>query len=249
VVRALLDIAPNAWLVWEWVGAVVQRLLAEGVDEAHMAASSAQLIERLRVDLELERDRLAQEVFEQGVAQGRIEFTLRADATDYELPQDWTLALTGPVQPLSGLDARPLSKSLLEPALRTPDMNEFEVQFAGYLDSKQALRWWHRNVAKTQYGLQGWRRHKVYPDFVFALCEQEGVSKTVLLETKGMHLAGSGDTAYKRNLLNRLTASFRDERWQTVGQLALQSGSQQDLVCELLMDQTWQSDAGARFFS
>ncbi|MEY2843041.1 MAG: hypothetical protein RI920_1078, partial [Pseudomonadota bacterium] len=80
-------------------------------------------------------------------------------------------------------------------------------------------------------------------------CEQEGVSKTVLLETKGMHLAGSGDTAYKRNLLNRLTASFRDERWQTVGQLALQSGSQQDLVCELLMDQTWQSDAGARFFS
>ena len=29
-------------------------------------------------------------------------------------------------------------KSLLEPALRTPDMNEFEVQFAGYLDSKQA---------------------------------------------------------------------------------------------------------------
>ena len=62
------------------------RLLKQGLSEGVLAASSASLIERLRVDLEAERDRLAQDAFEQGVASGRIEFALRADGADYELP-------------------------------------------------------------------------------------------------------------------------------------------------------------------
>jgi hypothetical protein len=36
-------------------------------------------------------------------------------------------------------DARPMEKSLLEPCLRTPDTNEFEAAFAGYLDQQAAL--------------------------------------------------------------------------------------------------------------
>jgi len=145
-------------------------------------------------------------------------------------------------------DARPVEKSLLEPALKTADMNEFEAQFAGYLDGKQALQWWHRNVAKTQYGLQGWRRHKVYPDFVFGLVQQGGRSKTVILETKGLHLAGSDDTQYKQAMLARLTQAFKDERWQQVGQLALAGSQSQDLVCDLLIDQAWQGTLEARHF-
>jgi type III restriction enzyme len=248
LVRALLDLAPNAWLVWAWVDEVVKRLLAGGLDEGALAASSASLIERLRVDLEAERDRLAQAVFEAGVASGRIEFALRADATDFELPHELTLDIGGAPQSLMRQDARQVEKSLLEPALKTPDMNEFEAKFAGYLDGKQAVQWWHRNVAKTQYGLQGWRRHKVYPDFVFGLVQQGGVSKTVILETKGLHLAGSADTNYKRAVLERLTTSFKDERWKQVGQLELKAGEQQTLVCDLLMDQGWAGTLEATYF-
>jgi hypothetical protein len=91
-----------------------------------------------------------------------------------------------------------MDKSLLEPCLRTPDTNEFEVAVAGYLDQQAALRWWHRNVARSQYGLQGWRRHRVYPDFVFALTHTDGAQRMVLLETKGLQLAGSIDTDYKQ---------------------------------------------------
>jgi type III restriction enzyme len=249
LVRALLDIAPNAWLLWDWVGAVVERLLAMGLDEGAMAASSASLIERLRFDLEAERDRLAQAVFEDGVASGRIEFALRADATDYELPHELTLDLTGEPQPLMRSDARPMAKSLLEPALKTPDMNDFEAQFAGYLDGKQAVQWWHRNVAKRQYGLQGWRRHKVYPDFVFGLIQHEGASKAVIMETKGLHLAKSDDSNYKRAVLARLTQAFRDERWRQVGQLELTGASRQELVCDLLIDQSWQGTLEAKYFA
>lgn len=119
-----------------------------------------------------------------------------------------------------------------------------------YLDSKAALRWWHRNVAKTQYGLQGWKRHKVYPDFVFAYVTGSGRGRTVLLETKGLHLKGADDTQYKQRLLERLSSAFRDDRLGKVGELALASADGTDLVCELLFDEsTWENTLEKRFFT
>lgn len=106
-------------------------------------------------------------------------------------------------------DSRLIEKSLLAPALKMPAMNDLEERVAGYLDSRQALQWWHRNVAKKQYGLQGWKRNKVYPDFVFGQYLDGERSRIVLLETKGEHLAGATDTEYKRALLDRLTQLLR----------------------------------------
>ena len=247
IVRALIDVAPNAWQVWQWIDAVVSRLLAKGFTEALLAASSDSLIETLRKDLELKRDALADAVFARLVAAGRIEFRLRADRADYELPMAASLLLTTAPRPLPRSDGRNTEKSLLEPALCTPDMNEVEVAFAGYLDERAALRWWHRNVAKTQYGLQGWRRHKVYPDFVFARLTRDGHAQLVVMETKGLHLQGP-DTDYKRALFERLTDAFRDERAAPVGQLALEGGID-DLVCDIVFDDAWRGVMDHRYFS
>lgn len=248
LVRSLLDLAPNAWLVWQWVEAVIARLLAQGYSEDALARSSSSLIERLRVDVERERDRLAQLHFDALAEQGRIEFRLRADATDYELPQVSEVDVSSHPPSLQRADARPVDKSLLEPALRLADMNEFEANFAGYLDSREALRWWHRNVAKTQYGLQGWKRNKVYPDFVFGHCIAGDTSRTVLLETKGDHLAGASDTEYKQHLLKRLTAIFSDERGFKAGELELAHAGKEVVVCDLLFEQAWEGEFAARYF-
>lgn len=249
VARALLDVAPNAWLTWSWVDAVASRLTGEGFAEAALAASSASLTERLRIDIERERDRLAQSVFEDFVAQGRIEFRLRADSTDYEMPQELTLESGGAAQALLREDGQLIGRSLLEPALRTADMNEFEVRFAGYLDQRAALHWWHRNVAKSQLGLQGWRRHRVYPDFVFGLQGEGEARRIVLMETKGLHLAGSTDTDYKRALFERLTAAFRDERGQRSGELILEDVAEERIVCDLIFEQAWEGALEKRYFA
>ncbi len=252
LVRGLLDIVPNAWWVWTWVEAAIGRLLAQGYAERLLAGSSASLLERLRVDLEAERDRLAQAVFDAAVAAGRIEFRLRADTTDYELPAAFALEISGKPQPLSRDDGRPVEKSLFEPALTALVDTGFEADFACYLDSQAALQWWHRNVAKAQYGLQGWKRHKVYPDFVFAKLESGGAAKLVVLETKGMHLAGSSDTGYKQKLLQRLSESFRDERGTSAvraGELELASGATIRLVCDLIFDTAWRGSMDSRYFS
>lgn len=247
LVRALLDLAPNPWWAWSWVDAALQRLRGRGLAERAIARSTASLIERLRVDLDAARDALAQEVFAQLLRDGRIEFRLRADRLDYELPSSGELALTSaPVALTRDGDGQPVQKSLLEPALVTPDLNQFEIRVAGYLDQQAAVQWWHRNVAKSQVGLQGWRRHKVYPDFVFGMRSGDGTHRMVLLETKGLHLQGE-DTLYKQRLLQRLTEAFADERGKRIGTLELEAEGTERLVCDLVFDQAWQGTLAERY--
>ncbi len=247
IVRALVDIVPNPWLVWSWVADVLERL-GRSWDQERIAQSESSLVERLRADLEVERDRLAHEVFTDLVKAGQIEFRLRADATDYELPHEAVLEAAGkPVLMTREDDFSDIDKSLLVPALRTPDMNEFEAVFAGYLDAQEALAWWHRNVARTQYGLQGWKRHKVYPDFVFGFLTHGADTRVVLLETKGLHLAGNADTGYKQALLAELTAAYSDERFRGSGELALEGG-RSTIECDLVFDQAWRGAMDARYF-
>jgi type III restriction enzyme len=126
-------------------------------------------------------------------------------------------------------------------------MNDLEAAFAGYLDEQAALRWWHRNVAKTQYGLQGWRRHKVYPDFVFARLIGEHGTQIVVMETKGLHLQGP-DTTYKAELFDRLSKAYRDERGLAIGALELAGGAD-ELVCDLVFDEAWRGVMNERYFN
>ncbi|MFC7459510.1 DEAD/DEAH box helicase family protein [Hydrogenophaga defluvii] len=249
VVRSLLDLAPNAWLVWDWVDQVFGRLTKQGLAQSVLARSVSSLSERLRIDIEKERDRLAQAVFNRLVDEGLVQFSLRADATDFELPRQAELVLASQPPVLQRPDARAVEKSLLEPALHTPDMNDLEVAFAGYLDQKAALRWWHRNVAKSQYGLQGWKRHKVYPDFVFGVVNQNGQTRTVVMETKGLQLEGNADTSYKQALLERLTRAFKDERFSRAGELTLEGQDRSEVVCDLVFEGDWRGTLEHRYFA
>ena len=115
------------------------------------------------------------------------------------------------------------------------------------MDEHAALRWWHRNVAKSQYGLQGWRRHKVYPDFVFCRITGDNGTQMVVMETKGLHLQGP-DTDYKRALLERLSQALRDERGRVAGGLALEGGSTDDVVCDLVFSEAWRGQMEQRYF-
>jgi type III restriction enzyme len=144
-------------------------------------------------------------------------------------------------------DGQPIRKSLLQPVFES-EFNGLEAEFACYLDSQAALRWWHRNVARSLYGLQGWRRDKVYPDFVFARIERDGADTLVVMETKGLHLKGNDDTEYKRRLMQRLSAMFEDERLARCGELELVDRDGIRLVCDLVMEPGWQGQMAARYF-
>lgn len=246
IARAIGDLIPNSWLAFDLVDRVIRRLLNDGHREERIAASGALLIEQLRADIVAQRDALAQQVFEGKVRSGEIEFQLRADRNDYEIPLELNVDL--PEKPAYLLrDGKPVEKSLFSPFYDTMVDNAFEGDFACYLDSQAALTWWHRNVARAQYGLQGWRRDKVYPDFVFLRTERDGKPVLVVMETKGAHLKNE-DTDYKRHLLDALTAAYRKADFTRAGELELAGRDGPRVVCDLVFDENWKNTLNARHF-
>ncbi len=112
---------------------------------------------------------------------------------------------------------------------------------ADYLDGEKALAWWHRNVARTQYGLQGWKKAKIYPDFIFAV-EKEGKAKRIsVLETKGDQLDNL-DTAYKRELLAFLSANFRWDDYTPAGELELITNDGTTVEGTLILMSDWKAE-------
>lgn len=249
IVRALTDVVPNPWLLWQWVDECVAGLLARGHSEAKIAGSSASLVEALRRGCMAQRDRLAEARFESLVAAGKIAFSLVADTLDYELPTLVEEEVAPGTRPLFRPDGEPVRKSLLQPVFESSVGNRLETEFACYLDAQSALQWWHRNVAKTQYGLQGWRRDKVYPDFVFAKLDADASQTLVVMETKGLQLKNTEDTVYKQRLLARLAEMYRSGGLKRAGELELVSRQGTRVVCDLVFGDEWRGALASRYFS
>ena len=200
------------------------------------------------MDLETQRDGLAEKVFRDLVDQGCIEFSLRADASNYELPEWLDMELPEQARVLQRPDGKLVERSLFEPFYDTLLDNALETEFACYLDSQAALSWWHRNVARSHYGLQGWKRNKIYPDFVFAKVPQGDRTTLVVMETKGAHLKNE-DTTYKQRLLETLTRIYKDESGHRIGDLELVSKQGHSVVCDLIFDEAWQGTLSKRYFA
>lgn len=207
--RMIGDIVPNSFAAWALVDGLLARLRAIGWDDALFARLGAFVIDELRKALVAERERQAPDLFRAGLANGTIQFAVRGDAHDWQMPDEiWTKQPDGAPQ-LHSAGGGPLERSLFLP-IYAGELNEAEQKFAVYLDRNDAVRWWHRNgTMRGSYGLRGWRRGNVYPDFLFAALRDEGGrQRVVVIETKGEQLEGNRDTEYKRHLLDTLSASF-----------------------------------------
>jgi len=134
-----------------------------------------------------------------------------------------------------------LAKSLFSPIYKGDFSSQDERDIAVYLDGDKALTWWHRNVARSHYAVQGWRREKIYPDFIFAVRHGEYASKLVVLEMKGKHLAGNDDTEYKKAVLNLMSNSFAAEQTLHVGELDLIGDNGIEVECDLVLFPEWKS--------
>lgn len=232
-VRMISDIVLNPFVGREIVGRFLARLEARGFDAGKLGQLSSLIVEELRKGLDEERTARAERLFKEAVAAGGIQFHLRLDGRNWRMP--FTMDTTEPVEgrKLVGKDGGPLERSLFSPIFEN-DLNGDEKDVAIYLDGDSAIKWWHRNVARTQYGLQGWRRAKVYPDFIFAAKRENGSSRIVALETKGNQLDNL-DTAYKRDLLDVMTEAFAWDKTVPAGTLGLVQENGETVECTLIL--------------
>jgi type III restriction enzyme len=134
-------------------------------------------------------------------------------------------------------NGEPLEKSLFEKVYQK-EFNDLEKNTAWYLDESQCVYWWHRiAVNQRSYGLQGWQRHRVYPDLLACVHGIEnGKFRFSVLETKGDHLKGNDDTEYKRKLFELFTR-YADIT-SSIGQLDLEQQGE-PVRFRMLMEKDW----------
>ena len=238
-VRMVLDIVPNPFVGREIVGRLVDALRGRGFDDLKLGGIAGLVVEEMREQLGRERDAQAEALFKDEVAAGRIQFRLRLDGRNWRMPfQIDTTEPTGARQ-LVNANGGPLEKSLFAPVYES-EFNHAEREVAVYLDGEEALTWWHRNVARVQYGIQGWKKGKIYPDFIFAARTDGTGSRITILETKGDQLDNL-DTAYKREVLSFLSSSFAWDDCTPAGELELITSGGETVQCALILMSEWKT--------
>lgn len=231
-VRVISDLVPNPFVARSIVSALVTGLEDRGFDAAKLGDASGMIIDALRLALAKERDARAEALFRDGVKKGEIQFRLRLDGANWPMPDHVLSTEPNNAPHLTGADGGALRSSLFSPVYRN-ELNGDEQNVAVHLDGESTVKWWHRNVAKANYGLQGWKRGRIYPDFIFAAGGKAGAWRIVVLETKGDHLQNP-DTDYKRDVLDFLTRSFCWDNAVPAGQLQLSSTSE-TVECALVL--------------
>ena len=207
VVRSVSDIVPNPWVAREYVQRVISHLNKCGIQGDKPGLAGHRVLETLRPHLIGERDRLAEALFLADVEKGRIQFRLRTDSHNWLMPDAIITQRAANSQKLKGRDEPIIQKSLFKPDGKD-DLNSDAQSVACYLDGDKALRWWYRNVAQRQYALQGGRKNRIYPDFIFVMEPDGDRERIMMLETRGSHLNNSG-TQYKQKVLDECTKAYR----------------------------------------
>ena len=238
-VRMISDLVPNPFVARDIVGSVIARLTERGFANERIGELSGLIVDELRRKLDAARNGLAESLFRQKVADGEIQFRLRLDGKNWRMPFEMETNEPLGAPQLIRDDGGPVQLSLFAPAYAN-ELNNDERDVAVYLDADKALSWWHRNVARTQYGLQGWQRAKVYPDFIFAAKREGGSERITLLETKGDQLDNL-DTAYKRKLLNLLSDSFEWDKNVPAGTLELLQPGGATVEFTLILMSEWKT--------
>lgn len=214
--RQLCDIVPNPWMAHEFAQSVLIHL-AKKYDHKMITSNFVFIIEELRRQLELEQDRLAENVFRQMLDSDQMRFLVIGEKFDFTFPK--SIKVKPAAKTLNRKDGQQLQLSLFE-FVPEDEFNETEKAVAWYLEGQKRLFFWYRNRARRDYAIQGWRKHKIYPDFIFtatASGEKDDYEKVYVVETKGLHLIGSSDTKYKQKMFSICTREAKSRSWNELG--------------------------------
>lgn len=212
VTRQILDIVPNSWVAYE-IGKKVMAMFLRKYDKKTVTNNLVFIIEELRKCLAKERDRLAEQVFRYLIERRILWFFLLSDKGGYKLPNH--IKVRKNLKPLVRNDYTQIQQSLFD-FVPEEEFNEMEKSVALYLDEQEKLLWWYRNLSRQDYYIQGWKKHRIYPDFIFADAndkKQEDYKKIYVVETKGVHLKNE-DTDYKKDVFDFCNKLGQQKDWR-----------------------------------
>ncbi len=240
--RRLLGIVPNPWLAVDLVDQALAALRARHVDDETIARGRLDLVSDIRVEMAKKADAAARAIFKDKLAAGTIAFRLRGERVDWEMPPTLDVQFKpGTDKWMTNDNGDKVGRTLFLDGIKQGELNGFEQDVALYLDGTDAVAWWWRLAARGAWGLQGWRRNRVYPDFLLRLTGDG--ERLLVLETKGKQLDNE-DTAFKRELMAALESAYRRP---VAGELELFDDSPEVVSFTMLMqEENWKSLLSAK---
>ena len=243
-VQRLTDIIPNPWQAARMVQCFLQKHKNRKYNDSQLLNNRIYLSEVLRRNVRADIDDKAESVFRYKIKRNEIRFHLETDEQlNYKLDKSFEVFVSSKERALQAKHGKVIQRSLFEPVYES-DFNALEKDFALYLEKSNAIYWWHRIAARRAYHLQGWRRQRVYPDFVACI---KGDGKLLILETKGAHLQGNEDTAYKEKLLKTLETTYKTalDRGEMTVREPSDSFEMRRMRFRMLYENKWQDDMNA----
>lgn len=241
VARHLTDIIPNPWIAHEISKQVFDKLLTRW--NAHTVANNLVfIIEEIRKQAVKEKDRLALQVFSRLINEKRLRFLLLREDQGFRLPSRIQVRKTS--KTLNRDDGQPLQRSLFE-FVPEDDLNGTEKAVAWYLEEQGKLLWWYRNLSRQDYAIQGWRKHRIYPDFIFSEIDpKDGTEydKVFVVETKGLHLKNE-DTTYKQDVFDLCNTLAEERSWSEIGL----EFPEKKVVFQVVFEDEWRQKINAMF--
>jgi type III restriction enzyme len=242
--RQISEIVPNPWICYN-LGDKAIELLSKKYDREIIASNFVFIIEELKKILEKQKNIFAENVFKKLVAKKKLHFFLISDKGGFVLPSRIKVKSNKPL--FNERTNTPIQKSLFD-YVPEENVNELEKSVAIYLDEHEKLLWWYRNMSRQDYHIQGWKKNKIYPDFVAAKATSpseislgEADYDTVfVLETKGIHLKNE-DTKYKQDVFTLCNELGAKKAWKEL----FDEFPDHDFEFQVVFEDEWQNKINA----
>ena len=166
--------------------------------------------------IERETDRLAEAAFDRMFEKGELCFYLECVECRFEIPPSIEVRRT---EPLRHDDWKDVERSLFD-FVPKADFNSYEKEVALVIDRHPEVLWWYRNkVGQENFSIQGFRKNRIFPDFVLQNGKDEKpMARVVVVESKGRHLGGNPDTTYKQKIAGYFSKAGKQVSWQKLGE-------------------------------
>jgi type III restriction enzyme len=206
MVSQLMEKVPNAWQAFRIIESVLSELRANGLSDAKIALNSVFIVEEIKKDCFRWMLEQSEAIFRRKLDDGSVFLHLLAEPF---LTLNWQMGDKIEVQRNANETAVTLEKSMFQPQYLS-NYNGLERPVALAINNNDVVEWWHRLAVRgTEYCIQGWKREKIYPDFLVKLeAEKDGVERLYFIESKGEHLEGNKDTSYKQELFNTINSTL-----------------------------------------
>lgn len=215
--KQLSDVIPNPWIAYQFAETILSKIITIH-GEARVSENFSFIIEETKHQIAEQRDVMAEAVFSDLLKKGTIRFMVVSKDLGFKLPKK--IRVPANTEYLRRPDGSPMQLSLFEFVAKDYFTHELEKPVAYFLDDQKQLFFWYRNEVKQDYGVQAWKKEKIYPDFIFTVtddAQKDKVNKVYIVETKGVMLAGNPDTKYKESVFDLCNCYAKKAPSDTLG--------------------------------